>query len=137
MQSHLCHRLTISFQQYQVNQFPRKRLLRDIHALQEELSVVRLVNTWQQKSFNTLLSVLNPHSFASPNPDRSSMFVSESECLKGGIENLRSKVTELEALESRTLYLRDQLKQSVEILEEDHGKAILVFTMITTIFLPL
>jgi hypothetical protein len=40
-------------------------------------------------------------------------------------------------LENRTQYLREQLKQSVEILEEDHGKAILVFTMITTIFLPL
>lgn len=65
------------------------------------------------------------------------MFPSESECLKASLAILESKATELDALDNRTRQLRDQLKQSVEILEEDHGKAILVFTMITTIFLPL
>lgn len=65
------------------------------------------------------------------------MFAPEAELLKVGIKDLESKATELEALEGRTHFLREQLKQSVEILEEDHGKAILVFTMITTIFLPL
>lgn len=33
--------------------------------------------------------------------------------------------------------LSRQVAQSVEILEEDHGKAILVFTMVTIVFLPL
>ena len=65
------------------------------------------------------------------------MFPPESECLSNALKTLQSQEIELKALESRTLYLREQLKQSVEILEEDHGKAILVFTMITTIFLPL
>jgi len=65
------------------------------------------------------------------------MFPSEAECLTSGLRIMQSKAVELEALENRTQYLREQLKQSVEILEEDHGKAILVFTMITTIFLPL
>ncbi|EFQ90083.1 hypothetical protein PTT_13401 [Pyrenophora teres f. teres 0-1] len=123
--------------QYQVNQFPRKRLLRDIHGLQEELSVVQLVNLWQQKSFEKFLRVLDPRSFAKPTLERSNMFQSESECLNDGLKLLESKAIELKALENRTQYLREQLKQGVEILEEDHGKAILVFTMITTIFLPL
>jgi len=65
------------------------------------------------------------------------MFPPETECLISGLRIMQSKAGELEALENRTQYLREQLKQSVEILEEDHGKAILVFTMITTIFLPL
>jgi Mg2+ and Co2+ transporter CorA len=65
------------------------------------------------------------------------MFPSEAENLNAGLKTLQSKVVELTALETRTQFLREQLKQSVEILEEDHGKAILVFTMITTIFLPL
>jgi hypothetical protein len=88
------------------------------------------VNGWQQKCFDSFLRVLDPSSFAQPTPNRVAMFPSEAECLK-------SKAVELEALENRTQSLREQLKQSVEILEEDHGKAILVFTMVTTIFLPL
>ncbi|KAF1937395.1 hypothetical protein EJ02DRAFT_412440 [Clathrospora elynae] len=123
--------------QYQVNQFPRKRLLRDINALQEELMVVQSVNKWQQQSFESLLKVLDPQSFKSPASGRVSMFPPESECLNEGLKTLRSKATELRALEDRTQYLQQQLKQSVEILEEDNGKAIMVFTLITTIFLPL
>jgi hypothetical protein len=124
-------------QQYQINRFPRKRLLRDIHALQEELSVVKLVNTWQQQGFESFLRVLDPRSFDTPTPNRVAMFPSETENLNAGLKTLQSKAIGLGALETRTQYLREQLKQSVEILEEDHGKAILVFTMITTIFLPL
>jgi Mg2+ and Co2+ transporter CorA len=130
-------RILTLLQQYQINQFPRKRLLRDIHALQEELSVVKLVNTWQQQSFESFLRVLDPRSFENPTPNRVTMFPSEAENLNAGLKTLQSKVVELTALETRTQFLREQLKQSVEILEEDHGKAILVFTMITTIFLPL
>jgi Mg2+ and Co2+ transporter CorA len=125
-------------QQYQINQFPRKRQLRDIHALQEELSVVQSVNSWQQQSFEKFRRILNPKSFSNPIPQlRIAMFPSEAECLGAGLKSLQSQATELDALEKRTHYLRSQLKQSVEILEADHGKAILVFTMITTIFLPL
>lgn len=65
------------------------------------------------------------------------MHPAESECLQVGLKSLEAKAVELDALGIRTDKLREQLKQSVEILEEDHGKAILVFTMITTIFLPL
>jgi Mg2+ and Co2+ transporter CorA len=95
------------------------------------------VNGWQQKCFDSFLRVLDPSSFAQPTPSRVAMFPSEAECLKAGLKNMQSKAVELEALENRTQSLREQLKQSVEILEEDHGKAILVFTMVTTIFLPL
>ncbi|KAF2193353.1 hypothetical protein K469DRAFT_551060 [Zopfia rhizophila CBS 207.26] len=123
--------------QYQVNQFPRKRLLRDIHSLQEELSAVKSVNEWQQKAYSNYIKVLDHHTFENATPNRKAMFPSESECLKSGLNYLQSKATELEALDNRTRQLRDHLKESVEILEEDHGKAILVFTMITTIFLPL
>jgi Mg2+ and Co2+ transporter CorA len=126
-----------TLKQYQINQFPRKRLLRTIQKLQEELTVVQLVNSWQRKTFTSLLQVLDPQTFEDPIPDRINMYPSESECISDSLKSLQTKAVELEALEHRTQYLREQLKQSVEILEEDHGKAILVFTMITTIFLPL
>ncbi|CAN9429102.1 unnamed protein product [Alternaria alternata] len=123
--------------EYQIYQFPRKRLLRTIHKLQEELTVVQLVNSWQTKAFDNFLQILDPRTFKLPTSDRISLFLPESECISESLKSLQSKAVELEALEKRTQYLREQLKQSVEILEEDHGKAILMFTIITTIFLPL
>ena len=129
--------LILLLQQYQINQFPRKRLLRTIHKLQEELSVVQLVNSWQQKTFTSFVQVLDPRTFETPTADRENLYLPESGCVSDSLKSLQAKAVELEALDYRTQYLREQLKQSVEILEEDHGKAILVFTMITTIFLPL
>ncbi|KAF2110714.1 hypothetical protein BDV96DRAFT_583628 [Lophiotrema nucula] len=123
--------------QYQVTRFPRKRLLRDIQSLQEELSVIQSVVNWQQKTFSNYLRVLDVTSYDAPTAHRVAMFPSESESLKTSLKALALQSTELDALEERTKTLREQLKQSVEILEEDNGKAILVFTMITTIFLPL
>ncbi|CAN9414361.1 unnamed protein product [Alternaria alternata] len=123
--------------EYQIYQFPRKRLLRTIHKLQEELTVVQLVNSWQTKAFDNFLQILDPRTFKLPTSDRISLFLPESECISESLKSLQSKAVELEALKKRTQYLREQLKQSVEILEEDHGKAILMFTIITTIFLPL
>jgi hypothetical protein len=98
---------------------------------------VQSVNSWQQQTFGNFRKVLDPKSFSNPTPRRVAMFPPEAECLGAGLKALQSRATELDALENRTKYLREQLKQSVEILEADHGKAILVFTMITTIFLPL
>ncbi|CAN9084909.1 unnamed protein product [Alternaria alternata] len=127
----------ISKLQYQINKSPRKRLLRAIHKLQEEISVVKLVNSWQQKTLTSLLRVLDPNTFRIPTDDRRNMYIPESECISNNLVILQAKFVELDALENRAQYLSEQLRQSVEILEEDHGKAILVFTMITTIFLPL
>lgn len=95
------------------------------------------MNSWQQKAFDSLLQVLDPETYIKPPVDRDSLYLPESECINDNLKLLQVKAVELKALKNRTQYLREQLKQSVEILEEDHGKAILVFTMITTIFLPL
>ncbi|KAF2874298.1 hypothetical protein BDV95DRAFT_627032 [Massariosphaeria phaeospora] len=123
--------------QYQINHLPGKRLLRDIHRLQEELSAVKSVNAWQRKMYTNYLEVLDHRSFQRPSANRVTMFLYEAEFLQNNLKVLEAKATELDALDARTQQLREQLKQSVEILEEDHGKAILIFTTITTIFLPL
>lgn len=84
-----------------------------------------------------MLRVLDHRSFERQTQDRIDLFPSEADCLTVGLNSIRSTSINLENIEDRAHYLREQLKQSVEILEEDHGKAILVFTLITTIFLPL
>jgi hypothetical protein len=40
-------------------------------------------------------------------------------------------------LREKSQLLKEQVKQTIEILEEDHGKAIRVFTFVTLLFLPL
>ncbi|KAJ4399435.1 hypothetical protein N0V91_009444 [Didymella pomorum] len=122
---------------YQINQFPRRRLLHDIQVLHEELDVVRRVNHWQHECIANFMILLNPNYFPRPTKERKSMFPAEQAALQRTLESLAIEDGELEALNHRVLDLRNKLRQSVEILEEDHGKAIFVFTMVTTIFLPL
>ncbi|KAJ4318884.1 hypothetical protein N0V94_004214 [Neodidymelliopsis sp. IMI 364377] len=123
--------------EYQISQFPRRRLLHEIHILQEELNVVQGVNGYQQQCLRRLMDVLDPRSFVKPTQDRIATYPAEHAALEGSLQELNAEAAEFEALEDRTQFLRNQLRQSVEILEEDHGKAIFVFTMVTTIFLPL
>lgn len=96
-----------------------------------------MVNGWQQQCLDRLISALDPASFFKAQTDRITMYPAERATLKQTLDRLDIESGELEALEDRTRYLSNQLRQSVEILEEDHGKAIFVFTMVTTIFLPL
>ena len=81
--------------------------------------------------------LLDPRYFPRPAKERDLMYPAEHAALQRTLENLDVEEGELEALNHRVLDLRNKLRQSVEILEEDHGKAIFVFTMVTTIFLPL
>ena len=53
------------------------------------------------------------------------------------LENLRREHTDLTELQSNTNNLLNRTIQLVNIRLEDHGKAILVFTIVTIIFLPL
>ncbi|KAJ4295507.1 hypothetical protein N0V90_007520 [Kalmusia sp. IMI 367209] len=122
---------------YQVHRYPRKRLLPKIHALQDELTVVQMVNGWQQEAYTNFMEIMDVNAIKRKHDELFAEFVVEKKCLKLGLRLLRTRATEIEALTNWTRDLRDQLKESMEILEEDHGKAIMVFTMVTTIFLPL
>jgi Mg2+ and Co2+ transporter CorA len=53
------------------------------------------------------------------------------------IENLSRELTDLEELRDNTNNLLNRTIQLVNIRLEDHGKAILVFTIVTIIFLPM
>ena len=75
--------------------------------------------------------------FCRPTTTRAANFELENEYLSRAMYNINQKRTELVGLEEHTEQLRNLLKQNIEILEEDHGKAILVFSIVTAIFLPL
>ncbi|KAF1937922.1 hypothetical protein EJ02DRAFT_514884 [Clathrospora elynae] len=131
------YREYLSTIQFQVNHRPGKRLLRDINLLQEELQVLIQVNTWQTNLVQNYTRVLDDTTYEKDIPPRRSMFPYERSLLTSCLDNLDLAREEYLELIRRCDPLSDRTKQSLEINEEDHGKAIMVFTIVTVIFLPL
>jgi len=124
-------------QQFQVNHHPSKRLLRDINLLQEELNALDMVNSWQVNLIDNYAAVLNDISYESDIPARRTLFPYERNLLDSCLDSVLNDHDDYIQLTDRCGPLSESTKQSTEINEEDHGKAILVFTIITGIFLPL
>lgn len=61
----------------------------------------------------------------------------EEECLLGRGEAMIAKLREVQKLQRSADALRERVRQLIEIMDEDHGKAIRVFTMVTVLFLPM
>ncbi|KAJ4349262.1 hypothetical protein N0V95_004753 [Ascochyta clinopodiicola] len=131
------YREYLSTIQFQVNHRPGKRLLRSINLLQEELTALREVNTQQYKLISNYMSVLDDATYEKDIPRRRAMYPYERMLLVSCQENLQLTDQEFRYLLARCGPLADSTKQSLEINEEDHGKAIMVFTIVTIIFLPL
>jgi hypothetical protein len=125
------------FQQFQVNHRPGKRLIRDLNLLQEELQVLAMINKWQMNVVHSYMRVLDDTTYEIDVPARRAMFPFERMLLQSCLENLALAREEYDDLIRRCGPLSDQTKQSLEIYEEDHGKAITAFTVVTVIFLPL
>lgn len=120
-----------------MNQHPRKKLLHHIHHLEEELAAVRQTIEMSKILLRNYARTLRPESYRITTRLRETMNPVEEEYLKRTYRIANGQLRTLGHLERRSQHLAAQVKRSVEILEEDHGKAILIFTIITTIFLPL
>ncbi|KAG9197511.1 hypothetical protein G6514_001505 [Epicoccum nigrum] len=131
------YREYLSTIQFQVNHRPSKRLLRSINLLQEELAALQEVNYQQVKLVTNYISVLDDMTYKSDIPSRRAMFPYERLLLQSCQDFLGMTAQEYRYLLARCGPLSDSTKQSLEITEEDHGKAIMVFTIVTVIFLPL
>ena len=83
------------------------------------------------------LKVLNPQSFRSTTEARISLFDLELNLIEQGIRRHFQWKGEFLQLQEHVQRLIETTKTSVEINDDDHGKAILVFTIVTLVFLPL
>jgi hypothetical protein len=124
-------------QQFQVNHRPGKRLLRSINLLQEELNVLLAINKWQMRLITNYSSVLHDATYEKDIPLRRSMYPYERQLLTSCLEHLALMREDYNDQIRRCGPLSESTKQSLEINEEDHGKAIMIFTIVTIIFLPL
>jgi Mg2+ and Co2+ transporter CorA len=61
----------------------------------------------------------------------------ERHYLLGRRDTAQAKLDEVQTLQSSASALRERVRQLIEITDEDHGKAIRVFTIVTVVFLPM
>ncbi|EFQ27276.1 uncharacterized protein GLRG_01771 [Colletotrichum graminicola M1.001] len=114
-----------------------------IHALEEELEALRVVVASQQHLLRSYQRLLSPLSFRSRSTDRlyykdrKASFDLENKCIRRQQRRLAERDKALAILQRKARTLRDETKQRIEILDEGHGKAIRVFTIVTLFFLPL
>jgi hypothetical protein len=122
---------------FQANRRPQRRVFLDIHALEEELDALRVVLSSQGWLLLNLRKLLSPYSFRVTNTTRQSLFRVESKYINAQLSKLRARDEDLKTLQGKSQALKEQVKQTIEVLEEGHGKAIRVFTIVTLFFLPL
>ncbi|MBE3047517.1 hypothetical protein IMZ48_34390 [Candidatus Bathyarchaeota archaeon] len=116
---------------------PQRRVFLDIQGFQEELDALRDLTSTQMSVAEKYLSLLYPGSFRVTNTARVERYGAEYEMWKKVNDLLEDRQGELDKLTEQSRRLKDDVKQAIEILEEDHGKAIRVFTVVTLFFLPL
>ncbi|PSN73456.1 hypothetical protein BS50DRAFT_568991 [Corynespora cassiicola Philippines] len=143
--------------QYRLHRSPSTKLVMDLLQVQEELNIIIQIMDQQMELIANLKSVLQPararglsHG-SSRNHYRSPLnippsdiatyrqlsFSNLSDPIEQLSENLHREYSDLCALRENSNTLINRTIQLVNIRLEDHGKAIMVFTIVTIIFLPL
>ncbi|OCL14589.1 hypothetical protein AOQ84DRAFT_384619 [Glonium stellatum] len=143
--------------QYRLHRSPSTKLVMDLLQVQEELNIIIQIMDQQielvtglQAAFNRTSrgqshssNKTNRHhvSDSLPHPDRATYrqysFSTLSDPFSQLLENLQREYVDLCDLRDNSNSLINRTIQLVNIRLEDHGKAILVFTIVTIIFLPL
>ncbi|RLM01564.1 hypothetical protein CFD26_108727 [Aspergillus turcosus] len=131
--------LTTSLQkQYHIHHRPpRRRLLADIQALQEEVATMSEICSQQSNSLVEYWWNVDPETFQITSQSRRQQYDLESGVLHRCVGQLRADLDELKALQQRLRDLEDKARYRIEVLEEDNSKAIFVFTFVTAVFLPM
>jgi hypothetical protein len=81
--------------------------------------------------------ILDPDSCRITNQERKGRFSLENNALQHGIKKRTDVCEEVNKLKGLTEDLVAKVKSDIEVLDEGHGNAIRVFTLVTLFFLPL
>ncbi|KAK2760286.1 hypothetical protein FQN54_002354 [Arachnomyces sp. PD_36] len=123
--------------QFKVTQRPHQRLLQDIHYVVEELEILREVYRYQHLTLGNYRQILKPSSFRVTTEARISSYTLEGERLVKFGQKIQEEMGTIDALILKAGNLSVQTQRGVEVRNEDHGKAILAFTVVTVVFLPM
>ena len=111
-------------------------MLLKINSLIEELDIVREVLRQQNVILKMFRQALDPESFEKRSVHRQISFDIESDCIDQILSGVEGRTIECEELKERAERLAEQNVQLVETQQDDNSKAIMVFTIVTVLFLP-
>jgi len=102
----------------------------------EELDIINDVLKQQQTVLSQYRFSLDPKSFKDPNIARNTKFGFESKAIDRLLRAMEGRLLDCAELRERVSRLAIQNVQLVETQQDENSKAILVFTVVTIIFLP-
>ncbi|CAI7570047.1 unnamed protein product [Penicillium glandicola] len=123
--------------QFKASQNPHQRLLHEIYLVREELEIIQKASERQRVVLSNYLSVINPRSFRITTESRVSSFELEKARVDKLIGQLNAELGAILLLNVKLDSLANQTRSGVDVRQEDQGKAILVFTIVTVVFMPL
>jgi Mg2+ and Co2+ transporter CorA len=111
--------------------------LSDIRLATQELGIIKSFAAKQRLLGANLKGLFSPSSFRVTTTSRQASFKFETDKMDKIIERHYNTTVDLDRLLEKADSLAKQTQSAVAVRQEDHGKAILVFTVVTVIFLPL
>jgi hypothetical protein len=124
-------------QTQEVEQRASRRLLKKINCFQEEVNIVEGVLTQQISVLDDFGELLNPETYSNPSNYRKDRYHDELERIKLLQAEIRERLILCQELQERSLHLATRNVQLVEASADHSSRAILIFTIVTVLFLPL
>ncbi|KAF3050681.1 hypothetical protein E8E11_009871 [Didymella keratinophila] len=124
---------------YEASRKPTKRLLREVYLWKEEMEVYESVLKQQIEAIRALREVFDSDSFRITNQVRIEAFRTLEYPLidKFLVHATTAWKSTMKKTYKKADRLADSLRYSIAIAEEGNSKAILIFTLVTIVFLPL
>lgn len=122
---------------FEANRRPQKRVFIAIHELEEELRALGRVLQSQRRLLSWYTGKIGPQYIDLSYDAYREPFRFEKRYIERQRQRLWLRQREVARLQEKAAALKRHVGQMIEILEEDHGKAIRVFTIVTLFFLPL
>ncbi|KAK0610421.1 cora-like Mg2+ transporter protein-domain-containing protein [Bombardia bombarda] len=122
---------------FEANRRPQRRVFLDIHALEDELAALRAVLASQRDTLDKYVSLIQQQDGFRTRNTRRELSRFELQYIMKQQDLLEQRDEAILDLQKSAQALKQRVKQMIEIMDEDHGKAIRVFTIVTVFFLPL
>lgn len=116
---------------------PRRRAFLAIRALEDELRAIKSICALQLHCLDNTIRTMDPLSFRVTDREREVRFPLELKVLLDSKGDRQRETEDLAVMLEWMGDLRQRVIESIEVLDEGHGKAIRVFTLVTLFFLPL
>jgi hypothetical protein len=123
--------------QFSAAQKSQRSLFLAIGAFEEGLAALRHVLKLQMHYLQDTAHVSDPSSFRDEPADRSDRSLLEKALIQRKYQDHRQEDEKLQRLERRAKALRSKVKEGIKVLDEGHGQAIRVFTLVTVFSLSL